>query len=307
MTNILFAGPDHNWAEFEAPLNDALADLNVTLTRDPANPEQFDYIIYSPSGPINDFTPFTNVKAILSLWAGVETIVTNQTITAPLARMVEPGLSKGMAEFVTGHALRTHLLMPTYLQDGTWREDIIPPLASSRRIGFLGVGALGQSAAAMCRSVGFQTLGWSRRLKSIDGMTCYAGDDGMAEMLAQTDILVTLLPLTAQTTHMINTKTLAALPKGAALINPGRGPLIDDDALIAALESGHIAHATLDVFATEPLPKDHPYWAHRSVFVTPHIAASTRADTGAAAIAANIRGHLNGEPLRNLVDRTVGY
>jgi len=307
MTNILFAGPDHNWDEFQAPLNKALADLSVTLTRVPSDPEQFDYIIYSPSGPINDFTPFTKVKAILSLWAGVETIVTNKTINVPLARMVEPGLSTGMAEYVTGHAFRYHSLMPKYLQDGQWRETEIPPLAADTKVGFLGIGALGQASAAMCRSVGFQTLGWSRRPKSIDGMTCYSGQDGLAQMLAQTDILVTLLPLTPETQHIVNSKTLAALPKGAALINPGRGPLIDDDALLAALNSGHIAGATLDVFKTEPLPKDHPFWQHGSVFVTPHIAASTRAQSGAAAIAENIRGHLNGEPLRNLVDRSVGY
>lgn len=307
MITILFAGPDHNWTDFKTPLQTALADLDVTLTRSPANPLGVDYIVYSPSGPINDFTPYTNARAVLSLWAGVETIVTNKTITAPLARMVEPGLAQGMAEYVTGHALRHHLLTPEFAQDGTWRDTTIPPLASSRRIGFLGLGALGQTSAAMCRAVGFQTLGWSRNPKSLDHITSFHGEDGLSDLLAQSDILVTLLPLTEATTHILNAKTLAKLPKAAAIINPGRGPLIDDTALLAALDSGHIAGATLDVFETEPLPKTHPYWAHDNVLVTPHIAASTRPESGAIAIADNIRRDQRGEAMLHLVDRTAGY
>lgn len=307
MITILFAGPDHNWQAFEQPLRDSLSDLDITLTRAPQNPEAIDYIVYSPSGPINDFTPFTNARAVLSLWAGVETIVTNKTITAPLARMVEPGLSMGMAEYVTGHVMRYHLGMPIYAQDGIWREETIPPLAADRRIGFLGIGALGQASAAMCRGIGFQTLGWSRNPKDIPDLPSFHGQSGLAELLAQSDILVTLLPQTAATTHILNAETLAMLPKGAAIINPGRGPLIDDDALIAAIDSGHLSGATLDVFATEPLPKTHVYWGHDKVFVTPHIAASTRADTGAKAIAENIRRDQNGAPMLNLVDRMAGY
>lgn len=307
MITLLFAGPDHNWESFKAPLEQELAGLDATLTREVSDPRAVDYIIYSPSGPINDFGPYKNARAILSLWAGVETIVTNQTIKIPLARMVEPGLAQGMAEYVTGHALRHHLQMPVFAQDGVWREEIIPPLASARKIGFLGLGALGTASAAMCRGVGFETIGWSRSPKKIEAMQCFDGADGMQEMLAQTDILVTLLPLTEATTHILDQETLAMLPRGAAIINPGRGPLIDDAAMLAALESGHIGGATLDVFATEPLPMDHPYWSHPKVMVTPHIAAATRAETGARAIAANIKRDLAGEPLHHVVDRKLGY
>lgn len=126
-------------------------------------------------------------------------------------------------------------------------------------------------------------------------------------MLAQSDILVLLLPQTPETTHIINAKTLAMLPKGARILNPGRGPLIDDNALLAALESGHIAHATLDVFATEPLPADHPYWVQPHVTVTPHIASETRPKTAAEVVAENVARGESGEAFRFVVDRGVGY
>ena len=126
-------------------------------------------------------------------------------------------------------------------------------------------------------------------------------------MLSRAEILVLLLPLTAATENILSTETLALLPKGATLINPGRGALIDDAALLAALDSGQIGQATLDVFRTEPLPADHPYWHHPKVTVTPHIASATRPESAAEAIAENIRRSEAGETLLHLVDRSAGY
>ncbi|MHA1128058.1 MAG: NAD(P)-dependent oxidoreductase, partial [Alphaproteobacteria bacterium] len=266
MITALFADSPDNWTRYEGPLKAAFteAGLTVNLINQVENPEDVDYVIYAPSGPVNDFTPFTNLKAVLSLWAGVEKIEGNATIKVPLCRMVDEGLSDGMAEWVTGHILRHHLGTDVHIfgQDGVWRNDIVPPLARDRVVGFLGLGELGLACANAAAALNFNVKGWSRNLKTLDGIETFAGVSGLAKMLETTDILVLLLPDTAGTRHIMNVETLALLPKGACIINPGRGTLIDDDALLAALNSGHLAHATLDVFRVEPLPSDDPYWAH---------------------------------------------
>jgi len=267
-----------------------------------------DYLVYAPGGPVKNFTAFSRAKAVLSLWAGVERIVGNDTLTIPLARMVDRGLSEGMREWVTGHVLRHHLGMDRHILglNGQWQAEA-PPLARNRTVGILGLGALGQTCAAALAALNFNVLGWSRRPKDMPGITCLSGDDGLNEVLSNAEILVLLLPQTAQTRHILNAKTLAQLPKGAVIINPGRGSLINDEALLAALDSGHIDHATLDVFVVEPLPVAHPFWAHPRVTVTPHIASQTRPDTASEMIAQNIARCEAGAPLLHLVDRQAGY
>lgn len=311
MTIALFADEAENWAQYEAPLKEAFAEkgVEVDLIRTTDTPELVDYVIYAPSGPVNDFAPFTNLKAVLSLWAGVEKIEGNDSIRVPLCRMVEHGLSEGMVEWVTGHVLRHHLGMDAHIQDqtGVWRNDVVPPLARNRRVGFLGLGELGLACAKAATGIGFDVLGWSRSLKSVEGIQTFAGNDGLKEMLQQCQILVLLLPETAETQNILDAETLGLLPDGAFIINPGRGPLIDDDALLAALDSGKVAHATLDVFRVEPLPTDHPYWAHPNVTVTPHIASATRPESASLTIAENIRRGETGEPYLYTVDRSVGY
>jgi glyoxylate/hydroxypyruvate reductase A len=158
----------------------------------------------------------------------------------------------------------------------------------------------------MLATLGFPVTGWSRTQKKLQGVTCMSGDTGFTDALTGAEVVVLLLPLTDATTNILNAQTLALLANGAFIINPGRGPLIDDPALIAALDS-NIAHATLDVFRTEPLPENHPYWKHAQVTVTPHIASTTRAKTAATCIAENIRRGEAGEPFLHLVDRTKGY
>lgn len=306
---ILFAARNGLWADYQDHLPDALAKagLAANLSRS-LPPETVDYIIYAPHDGLNDFTPYQNTKAVLSLWAGVESIVTNETLTQPLARMVNPSLTKGMVEWVTGHTLRYHLGMDRHIatQDGTW-DQTVPPLAGDRKVTVLGLGALGTACAETLAMLGFNVSGWSRSQKTAQGVTCLAGPDGLQAALSGAEIVILLLPDTAATENAINAQTLGLLAHGAFIINPGRGPLIDDDALIAALDSGQVAHATLDVFREEPLPVAHPYWAHPNVTVTPHIAAETRVDAAARVIADNIARCEKGEPLHNLVDRTVGY
>lgn len=307
---IQFAANSAQWEEYEPLLRDALDDrgLDYTLSTD-VPPDQVDYIVYSPDSKVKDFTPFTRLKAVLNLWAGVEKVVGNQTLTVPLCRMVDDaGLTQGMVEWVTGHVLRHHLGMDAHIMnpDHAWTPKP-PPLARERKVAMLGLGELGQACAAQLVALGFDVHSWSRTEKSVNGVTCHHGNHGLTDALTDAQIIVLLLPDTPATTNVINSNTLNMTAKGAFLINPGRGPLIDDDALIAALDSGQIAHATLDVFRIEPLPQDHPFWAHPQVTVTPHIASATRPKTAAQVVAMNIHRNETGEGLLHVVDRTAGY
>jgi glyoxylate/hydroxypyruvate reductase A len=308
MINVLFAGHPSRWPIYDQPLRRAFAkaDLKVNLHTEIA-PAQVEYIIYAPNSPLQDFTPYTRCKAVLTLWAGVEAIVGNKTLTQPLTRMVDFGLKQGMTEWVVGHVLRYHLDIDFFLarQDGEW-EPKVPPLARDRRVTVLGLGELGAAAAQALATLGFNVTGWSRSAKDIPGIRCLHGDD-LEMALTGAEIVVLLLPRTPSTENILNADTLALLAPGGAILNPGRGPLIDDDALIAALDSGQVGHATLDVFRVEPLPTDHPYWAHPKVTVTPHIASETRPETASEVIAENIRRGQAGEPLLYLVDREQGY
>ena len=308
---VLFSAPPEHWAIWRPHLLAAFAaeDLDATLTDDPAGPWTFDYIVHHPGGPLRDFTPFIRAKAVLSLWAGVESIVGNPTLAVPLCRMVDEGLRRGMAEYVAGHVLRYHLGTDAHVlgQDGIWRNGVVPPLAPDRCIGLLGLGELGRAVAATLTGLGFDLLGWSRRLKDLPGIATHAGEDGLEEVLGSAEILVALLPATPETEGLLDARRLALLPQGARLINPGRGSLIDDAALLDALDRGHLAHATLDVFRDEPLPPGHPFWAHPRITVTPHVASETRPETAAEAIARNVRRGEDGQPLLNVVDRSLGY
>jgi glyoxylate/hydroxypyruvate reductase A len=309
MINVLFAARPERWDTYEAPLRAAFADagLEATLSTD-LPPAEVDYIVYAPNGPLTDFSPYTRAKGVLSLWAGVEKIVGNASLTQPLTRMVDEGLAEGMVEWVTGHVLRYHLDMDQDIcrQDTDWAVHI-PPLARDRKVGILGLGELGMACARALAALNFDVAGWSRSPKAVDGIACHHGAEGLEAVLARSEILVLLLPATPATENTLNAETLALLPKGAQIVNPGRGELIDDEALLAALNTGHIAHATLDVFRIEPLPSDHAYWAHPNVTVTPHIASETRPGTAAKVIAENIRRGETGEAFLYLVDRSAGY
>lgn len=307
--NVLFAAKSERWSTYEAPLRKALNDAGIRFDLRPDfAPAEVDYIVYAPNSEVQNFTPYTRLKAVLNLWAGVENVTGNPTLTVPLARMVDHGLTRGMTEWVIGHTLRHHLGMDAHIngQDGQWRKDL-PSLAEQRPVTILGLGTLGCDCARALTTLGFPVTGWSRSPKSIGDVTMRHGADGLTAALATAEILILLLPDTPATQNTLNATTLAQMPRGAFIINPGRGSLIDDDALLAALDSGQISHATLDVFRTEPLPKEHPFWAHPGVTVTPHIASETRPETASQVIAENIRRGESGEPFLHLVDRAQGY
>ncbi|MEM9872215.1 MAG: glyoxylate/hydroxypyruvate reductase A [Pseudomonadota bacterium] len=306
---VLFAATEARWDQYREPLRAAIAEAGVDAQVDTEIPaRQVDYIVYAPNSDVQDFNPFTRTKAVLNLWAGVEAIVGNPTLRIPLCRLVDPALTQGMVEWVTGHILRLHLGMDAHINatPGTWKP-VAPPLSFDTRVTVLGLGELGLACAQALRGLGFDVAGWSRSPKEIDGITCFDGPDGLDTALARADYAVLLLPSTADTENTLNARTLALMPRGARILNPGRGPLIDDTALLASLDSGHIDHATLDVFRTEPLPPGHSYWHHKSVTVTPHVASETRAAYSVKTIAENIRRGEAGEPFLHQVDRRAGY
>lgn len=294
-----------------AALREAIRDLDVEIAPDGTPPGDIDYLVYNIDSGLTDFTPFTRLRAILNTWAGVEAIVGRLSWPdhVPFSRMVEPGLTLGMTEYLVAHTMRHHIDIDRAIRqsaEGVWQKWL-PPLARDRTVGILGLGALGQAAAAALGGLGFRLAGWSRTPRELPGVDCHHGADGLAPVLKQSEILILILPLTPATDCVLNAETLGLLPRGAAIINAGRGPLIDDDALLAALASGQVGHATLDVFRQEPLPPDHPFWRHPKVTITPHIAAETRPETAAQAIADQIARDLRGEPLNHVVDPLRGY
>ena len=310
MINILFAAVSERWDQYQGPLKKELDLIGLEYKlAEKLPPSEVDYIIYAPNSSIKDFSIFTNLKAVLNLWAGVENIVKNETLTVPLAKMVDEGLTQGMKEWVLGHVMRHHLGFDLHIlgQDGQWRDWSTPPLASDRNVTILGLGVLGAECASALAKLDFKVRGWSLTKKSIDNVTCHHGSEGLEKSLIGSEIVVLLLPSTANTENIINLKTISFLSKNAIIINPGRGTLIDEKALLKSLDDGKLAHATLDVFRQEPLPADHLFWQHSKVTVTPHIASETRPSTASQFIATNIDRFEKGKPLLNQVNFDAGY
>ena len=308
---VLFSAGAELWPEFRPALEASFTatGLDVNLFDQADAPGAVDYMIYAPTTDADDLSPFVNVRLIQSLWAGPDKLIANPTLTQPLARMVDAGLTQGMIDYVLGHVLRHHLGTDRFAaaKPTQWLQKFTPPLPRDRVVAFLGVGDLGMACAKAVQRHGFWVLGWSRSLKADAEVLCYAGDTGLRKVLGQADIVVLLLPHTPATENMINARTMAMMKDGASIINPARGHLIVDDDLLAALDSGKISQATLDVFRVEPLPPEHRYWAHPNVLVTPHVAAETRIETAAQVAAENIRRCEAGEEVLFLVDRGVGY
>ena len=289
----------------------AIVDMDVEIAPPGTPPQQIDYLVYNIDSGLTDFSAYTRLRAILNTWAGVEAVVATLKWPdhIPFCRMVEPGLTLGMTDYLVAHTMRYHIGIDRAIDQsasGDW-EKWLPPLAQERTVGILGLGALGQAAAAALSGLGFPLVGWSRSPRTVPGVESFSGPEGLRPVLERSEILLVILPLTPETECVLNTETLGWLPRGSFIINSGRGPLIDDDALLAALGTGQIAHATLDVFRTEPLPDDHPYWRHRQVTVTPHIAAETRPATATREIAAQIARDMAGQPLLHVVEPSRGY
>ena len=284
--------------------------LEVRTWPDLGDPAEIEYALvwFPPPGLL---ASLPNLKAVFSVGAGVDHLLADPDYPrhVPMVRMVEPGLTAGMTEFVVMSVLHHHRFMVDYRiqqQAHEWRE-VLQVAAKDRRVGIMGLGQLGQDAATKLRGFGFNLLGWSRGEKKLPGVTSFYGADQLDAFLRDCQILVCLLPLTPETRGILNSRSFAKLPRGAAVINVGRGQQLVEADLVAALNSGHVSGATLDVFEEEPLPKDSPLWDHPRVVMTPHIASMTITDSAAQAVINGIRRQRAGEPLEHVFDFERGY
>lgn len=289
------AMPEFEIEELNALPNPARLEAELAIVADPA-----------PS----DLEQMPNLRWIQSLWAGVERIVAEVPDNGmKIVRMEDPQMARTMAEAVLAWTLYLHRDMPRYRQQQTEKLWLQHPvrLPSERMIGLLGLGQLGRSAAQVLREQDFTICGWSRTPKAIEGMDTHSGPEGLKAVLSQSDITIILMPLTDQTRGLIDATALSTLRKGACLINFARGPIVDESALLSALDSGHIGHAVLDVFDEEPLPPSSPFWSHPSVTVLPHISAPTTRLTAAKIAADNIGRFFETGVIPQAIDRSRGY
>jgi glyoxylate/hydroxypyruvate reductase len=271
-------------------------------------------MVWGPQASL--FNRIPNVKAIFSLGAGVDHILNAGTVPAhlPVVRYVGHDLTARMGEYVAMQCLmhlRQHIAFDAQQRAGVWKQ-LPQPAANQIRVGIMGLGVMGAHSAKVLQAIGFKVSGWSRSVKQLDGLRTFAGLESLDTFLAQTDILVCLLPHTPETHHLIDTAFLKKLSRnsvlgGPILVNAGRGKCQVDADVLAALQDSTLKAASLDVFETEPLAQSSPFWALPNCFITPHAAAwSDRRDV--VVYAANqIKNHRAGLPLQNVVDRNRGY
>lgn len=253
-----------------------------------------------------------NLKAVFSLGAGVDGFLLDPDFPAdkPLIRFVDPTLSGEMAQFAVLHVLLQHRTVQFFAgaqAENKWRQRMLPRATEAARVGILGLGEIGTVCAERLRDLGFPVTGWSRTRKTVAGVKSFAGAGELDGFLAGCDFLICVLPLTPDTRHILNARTFAKLPKGAYVINIARGGHVNEPDLVAALDSGHLSGATLDVFETEPLPETNPIWKHPKIVVTPHIAAITSPLAATRSILDGIAAMERGEAPKNVVDMTRGY
>lgn len=300
-------GSSEKWGRL---FKEAMPEAEVRNWPEWGNRDEIDYAVaWKP--PFGLLKSCTNLKAVFSLGAGVDQLITDPDFPRhlPLVRMIDSGLEEGMAEFVTLAVLSIHRDLPAYRlsQNSREWEPLEQRLTRDSRVGILGLGKLGTGVATALSPFGFKLSGWSRSPKVVDGIECYTGEEELPAFLSNVDYLVVLLPLTDETRGLLDGIRLAMLPKGAAVVNVARGPILQIEEALPLLQNGHLSHLWLDVHHVEPLPQDHWSWAHDKVTITPHVAAATLPETACGIIVSGIREFEQGREPANIVDLSKGY
>ena len=301
------------WAGlWTAPLGEIAPELVLKVHgRDDYDPASIDYALaFRPTPGL--LKTFPNLKVVFSIGAGVDGFMIDEEYPrqVPLVRFVDPTLSREMAQYCIMHVLIEHRqqrVMDANQREGKWRQFMLPRRTEDTRIGVLGLGEIGTLVGERLRDLDFNVAGWSRTPKAVSGIESFAGEAERDAFLARSDMLICLLPLTPETRGILNAKTFATLPGGAFVINVARGGHLIEDDLIAAIDSGHLSGAVLDVFQTEPLPEASPLWRHPKIIVTPHIAAMSDPRVMAASVVGGIKRSEKALPLENVVDLDRGY
>jgi len=308
--NLMLCAQLDNIDTWKRELAAALPDGEIAVWPDIADPDRIDIALVAkpPSGVL---AQFPNLRLIASLWAGVDGMLADPQWPrhVPMTRLIDPQLTRAMVESVVMHVLNAHRMAPRYRMQ-QFRAQWIQhhqPTAAERTVAILGYGEMGRACAEALLPFGFELIGWSRSPKADSRIALEHGEAGLGRALARAAIAVCLLPNTAGTRGLIDASRLAQLPRGATLINVGRGTVVDDDALLAALDSGELEAAILDVYHHEPLPASHRFWKHERVWVYPHVAAETDPRSAARVVADTIRRFRAGEPLPERVDPQRGY
>jgi glyoxylate/hydroxypyruvate reductase A len=294
------------WARFFA---EHAPEVPFRIWPDVGDPAQVRYLA-AWKLPEDLMKAFPRLEVLFCVGAGIDQLDLSQVPESiPVVRMIEPGLTDGMVEFATLAVLAIHRDWPAYaVQQRERRWQALPVrTAASRRVGVMGMGVLGQAVAAKLRGFGFPCAGWNRTRRDLEGVECFAGPESLPAFLGRSDILVCLLPLTEATRGILDRRVFEAMPRGSALVSLGRGGQLVQDDLLRALDEGRISAAILDVADPEPLPPEHPLWAHPRVVLTPHIASETQPESSARVVLENVARLQRGEPLVGLVDRRRGY
>jgi len=290
-------------------LSRELPGLDFRVFPDIGDPSEIDVaLVWRP--PAGLLARLPNLRLIQALSAGIDTMLEDPTLPdVPLCRMVDESLTRTMVEYVLAQVLFYHRDLDLYEEQqrrAEWRL-VMPETAAARTVGVMGLGEIGRAVARGLVQAGFRVRGWSRSKHTIEGVETFAGEGGLDAFLTDTEFLVCVLPLTRETEGILNARLFAALPRGAVLIHVGRGRQLVEQDLVDAVDRGHVRGAVLDVFATEPLPPEHPFWRRPRIRVTPHVAGYSLPATGARVVAENIRRLREGRPLLHLVPRGRGY
>ncbi|MBB2157387.1 glyoxylate/hydroxypyruvate reductase A [Gluconacetobacter diazotrophicus] len=286
-----------------------MPDQKIEIWPDIADPHSVEFLAaWVPPRDLEQ--TFPNLKVLFSVGAGVDQLdLSAVPAHVQVVRMIESGLTDGMVDYVRFSVLALHRGMLRYVaqqREQVWKAHPYVP-ASALTVGVMGLGQLGLPVVEAVRALGYGCRGWARSRRDIDGIPTFAGQEELDAFLGGTDILVCLLPLTAETTGLLARPLFSRLPRGAGLVHCGRGKQLVLDDLMAALDAGELGGAIVDVTDPEPLPPSHALWNRADVLITPHTASITQAETGGKSIVENLQRYRKGDPLKGLVDRTIGY